>query len=1786
MAKKPGNSGGGGGKNQEPEFTQLTFSIDENNDSATFLLAGADYVIDPNDDALTYEIVGGADAALFQIDPLTGEVTFIDSFNLDYETKSSYEIIIAASDKKLTTTATVTININDLNEVPIAYADTGAGTENETLTLDVLANDWDQDVGDDPSTFVLNSAVISSVTGLSVATGGTLSIVNNQLVFDPGSDFDELALGEIATVLVTYEMADDEGLVSTSTATITVTGTNDAPMLSGDISGDVVEDGAQTVNGALIVADLDLTDSHSWSISGSGAGAYGALSIDQSGNWGYALENTSVQFLAADEVVTETFTITVDDGHGGSDTQDVTITITGTNDAPVISGSTSGAVPAVAGGTGGSPIVTDPDVLDSHTWSLVGDTGGAGQVDTTYGTAYIYPAGNWGYLVDDTRQEIIALAEGETTTDSFDIMVDDGHGGTDTQTITITILGTNDTPIATDNSQLAVLGAANTEFLVNTSTTLSQNYSSVAALSDGRFVVTWQDYSRSGDDTSSFAIRGQVFDAEGNPQLNTNGNPAEFVVNSTTTGAQTAPDVSGIEGGGFVVTWTDSSLSADDPSITAVRGQVFGANGEALGSEFLVNTTTSGPQGSATVSGLEGGGFVITWQDNSQTGGDTVWAAVRGQVFNADGSPILDANGNPAEFLVNTTTNFDQRTPSVDGLEGGGFVVTWLDSSATGDDTSGYAIRGQMFNADGSPVLDGNGDQAEFLVNSTVNGNQDQPSVSALEGGGFVVTWRDASDTSSWGVRGQVFDVNGNPSGAEFLINSTITGYQGDPSVSALAGGGFVVSWQDNSQTGDDTSSWAVRGQIYDASGNPFVDANGDPVEFVVNTTIDQGQYHPSVAGLAGGGFVVTWTDGSHTSADTSDWAVRGQVFDASGNKLGSVPTASGNMISDDDGVGIDSDIDGDELTISAVTGGDQYGTLTWNADGSYSYVGDLNLMSALAQGETADEIYTYTIDDGNGGTDSATLTVTVTGINDAPLVNFADQGGTLEDMDPAIWNLLDGVSDPDNGALLSVDVTSVVLLSGRSDGWTVTQTGEFTITTHGFNDLAEGEQEVIQISYDVVDQWGASVNQMFSFTVTGTNDAPWGSSSVSLTRGEDEGKIGMNILAYVYDPDGDSLSVDAASLTLVSGIDMGWGIDWSGTNMVMDPSDYNYLAEGETAETVYTVDVIDGHGGVFTKTMVLTVTGTNDGPVISGDISGDVVEDGAGISSGTLIVADPDTSDSHSWSITGDTDGNGIHAGTYGSLSLDQSGNWGYTLDDTLVATDGLAAGELVTDVFVVQADDGNAGADTQIITITITGTNDAPILSSSVSAQAAIAGDAYMLTLPSDVFVDHDGGGAVSYSATLADGSALPSWLSFNTTTGAFSGTPSVLDAGLIQITVTGTESDGLTRDYTFPITIIDGIIYVGTDGFDHETGSMNGDYMLGFGGNDRFFGGAGDDYLDGGDGRDRLLGEAGDDVLVGGAGDDHLNGGSGIDVITGGAGDDTMVLRDGETGEFADGGSGNDTLSFTASAGGHTVTVSGSDVLQDGVTIASSIERVYLFGGSGNDTLTGGAGVDYIVGGDGNDTLNGGGGADFLNGGSGIDVITGGAGDDTMVLRDGETGEFADGGSGNDTLSFTASAGGHTVTVSGSDVLQDGVIIASNIEKGYLYGGSGDDTLNGGDGADFLNGGSGIDVITGGAGNDRIYGGEGDDRLYGGSDNDTFVFNFNSGSDTIFDFKQGIAQDDVIDLTALGLTDVAGDGILNDLTITYDGSSTVIDLGGGDTITLLNYDMANLQEADFIF
>src|SRR5262249_35678636 len=121
-----------------------------------------------------------------------------------------------------------------------------------------------------------------------------------------------------------------------------------------------------------------------------------------------------------------------------------------------------------------------------------------------------------------------------------------------------------------------------------------------------------------------------------------------------------------------------------------IKAQIYTNTGAKVGGEFLVNTTVADTQVLSSITALANGYFVAAWEDQSFPNGQFS-DDIKAQVFDSNGQKL------GSEFLVNTTTASTQRLPAIAGLADGSFVASWTDLSGIGGDTSGSGIKAQVF---------------------------------------------------------------------------------------------------------------------------------------------------------------------------------------------------------------------------------------------------------------------------------------------------------------------------------------------------------------------------------------------------------------------------------------------------------------------------------------------------------------------------------------------------------------------------------------------------------------------------------------------------------------------------------------------------------------------------------------------------------------------------------------------------------------------------------------------------------------------------------------------------------------------------------------------------------------------------------------------------------------------------------------------------------------------------------------------------------------------------------
>jgi Ca2+-binding RTX toxin-like protein len=220
----------------------------------------------------------------------------------------------------------------------------------------------------------------------------------------------------------------------------------------------------------------------------------------------------------------------------------------------------------------------------------------------------------------------------------------------------------------------------------------------------------------------------------------------------------------------------------------------------------------------------------------------------------------------------------DQQNASITQLTSGQFVLTW----ATAPDIEGtfsIIVEAQLFDIAGIPVAQ------KFRVDTAGNGLAGEPVVTSLANGGFIVIWTSydsTQDGSGEALKAQIFDSSGSIVGGEFLVNTDTIGGQTSAAVTSLQSGGFVVTWQTSNFDG--IAARAIKAQIFNDTGSKV---GG---EFFVNATATDFPFiflNPSICELADGRFVITWISGDIFNSDQAG-TVYGQIFDPGGQKEGS----------------------------------------------------------------------------------------------------------------------------------------------------------------------------------------------------------------------------------------------------------------------------------------------------------------------------------------------------------------------------------------------------------------------------------------------------------------------------------------------------------------------------------------------------------------------------------------------------------------------------------------------------------------------------------------------------------------------------------------------------------------------------------------------------------------------------------------------------------------------------------------------------------------------------------
>jgi VCBS repeat-containing protein len=1371
------------------------------------------------------------------------------TYTLD-NTKPAVQALVAGATLTDTFTVTaadgtakvVTVTINGTNDAAtISGSTTGAvteaggaanaiaGTPTATGTL------TSTDVDGTPNTFMAVTTATASTGGhgtYTMTAGGvwTYTLDNTKPAVQ--------ALVTGATLTDTFTVAAADG--TSKVVTVTITGSNDAAVISGAGTGAVTEAGSDananaiagtpSATGTLTATDVDGTANAFTPVTAGTAttGGYGTYAMTAAGVWTYTLNNSNaaVQALTGSQTLTDTFTVTAADGTS----KVVSVTITGSNDAAFISGTSTGAVTEAGGvnnGTAGTPTatgtLTSTDV-DGAASAFTAVTAGAATTGG-YGTYAMTAGGVWTYTLNNTNATVQALAAGATLTDTFTVTAADGTN----KVVSVTINGTNDaavvggtstgsvteaggvanatagTPTATGTlTSTDVDGTPNAFTAVTTATASTGGHGSYTMTTAGVWTYTLDNTKPAVQALAAGATLTDTFTvtaADGTAKVVTvtiNGTNDAAVVGGTSTGAVT--EAGGVANGTAGTPSATGTLSATDVdgtpnAFTAVTTATASTGGHgsytmtAAGVwTYTLDNTKPAVQAlvagatltdTFTVTAADGTAKVVTVTINGTNDAATISGSTTGAVTEAGGAANAIA-GTPTATGTLTSTD-------VDGTPNTFMAVTTATASTGGHGTYTMTAGGVW----------------TYTLDNT------KPAVQAL------VTGATLTDTFTVAAA----------DGTSKVVTVTITG-SNDAAVISGAGTGAVT------EAGSDANANAIAGTPSATGTLTATDVDGTanaftPVTAGTATTGGYGTYAMTAAGvwtytlnnsnaavqaLTGSQtltdtFTVTAADGtskvvSVTINGTNDAALisgtsSGALIEAGGvaNFLAGTPTATGTLTS--------TDVDGTPNTFTAVTAGaastSGYGTYTMTAAGVWTYTLDNTkpAVQALVAGATLTDTFTVTAADGT----AKVVTVTINGTNDAAVVGGTSTGAVTEA--GGVANAMVGAPSA-TGTLTATDVDGApnTFIGALPGTVTTGGYGTYAMTTSGvWNYMLNNNNATVQAlssAQTLIDSFTVTAAdgtaQVVSVTINGTNDAAVisGTSSGALTEA---GGL-ANAIAGTPTATGTLTSTDVdgtpntfTAVTAGAASTSGYGTYtmtaagvWTYTLDNTKPA-VQALVAGATLTDTFTVTAADGTA----KLVTVTINGTNDAAVVGGISTGAVTEAGGAANAiagtptatGTLTSTDVDGTPNAFTAVTTATASTGGH----GSYTMTAAGAWTYTLDNTKPAVQALAAGATLTDTFTVTAADGTA----KVVSVTITGTNDAPVVALAIPDQTAILGTAFSYTIPAGSFTDTDS--TLTLTATREDGSALPAWLTFNAATRTFSGTPN----STADFNVKVTASDG---------------------------------------------------------------------------------------------------------------------------------------------------------------------------------------------------------------------------------------------------------------------------------------------------------------------------------------------------------------------------------------------------------
>ena len=902
------------------------------------------------------------------------------------------------------------------------------------------------------------------------------------------------------------------------------------PSMSGratgtDANGDTLSFGFIDANGAQVTSIVT---------------PYGVMAMAPDGTYTYTIDNADpdTNGLALGETRTETFTVYVSDGRGGLATQEITVTLTGTNDRPELSiANAAQGIHEDTASVGGTFAVQDPD-SDSgqnQTFHIEGGSNtpaadgtspsdgshsATGSTDATfttdYGTLTLDPAsGQWTYALNNASDKVQQLNAGETKVETFEVTVTDEHGATSTQTITVTITGTNDIPVIdTDQSNFHL------DFKEQGVYQPSEN-------GDGNTPTTPGGTGEGQHQTGT--LSGRIFASDADKENGAGStehdvNKLNFHVEHagsslTDGGASTTVTGTGTPGTGDIVyaytsaygTLTFRADGSYEYTLNNKNPGEAGADGNAVNNLALGQTVTetftvyvtdaqtgrSVPQTiTVTINGTNDVPTLDLSNDNLNDllGGDGNLHVVEDGVGRDNANTPTDDPGKENTPFTGHTT--DTGTASGNDVDAGHI----LHFGAAAGDRTGEAFDPSVFNTADSTATGG---AASSVVASSQYGN-----LTINSNGSYTYAMKGEGENVSFELDGKTYT-----------------------SLDQLAEGDTIYETF-TIYVRDEHNAWTAKTvtvAIHGTNDIPTLDITGS------DWNITQG-----------GDLSI---DGTFTVTDNDRDAGTDQAFHIAGGK-------------DTSGTGTDGAHGTDGDTNATFT--TDYGTLTLDpATGQWTYEATPDAIKGLGKDETKIETFEVTVTDEHGATSTQTITVTLNGINDAPWlgqtsIDLKEEGVILTPEQPGETSNTETHEAPGN-------------------------TGEAGQDEH--RTLVEGELP-----------WkDDDINDKPIFGISGLIGATDGILNVTIKNGDPDASnnVDVKILSSTTDPNTHIQTIVTNYGTLTLDTQTGkFTFDISG-------SDADKLAAGEELEFSFHTTVNDQNGGNADNRLDVTIRGTNDRPTL-----------------------------------------------------------------------------------------------------------------------------------------------------------------------------------------------------------------------------------------------------------------------------------------------------------------------------------------------------------------------------------------------------------------------------------------------------------------------------------------------------------------------------------------------------------------------------------------------------------